>query len=138
KPGTSSWVEPTAHTLVALKRASSKFESKELDERVRLGEAQLAGVRSKDGGWNYGSRAALGIELPSSPDTMATQFPAPRDSRNSIRRLCCAPRQVALRPTAPARPILCSRTSRMRASAPPMYAPSAQPTTTYPTSTASP
>lgn len=71
KPGTSSWVEPTAHTLVALKLASAKFASKELDERVRLGEAQLSGVRSKDGGWNYGSRAALGIDLPSYPETTA-------------------------------------------------------------------
>lgn len=69
KPGTSSWVEPTAHSLVALKRASARAGSKDLNDRVRLGEAQLIGVRSKDGGWNYGSRAALGVELPSYPET---------------------------------------------------------------------
>jgi len=69
KPGTSSWVEPTAHTLVALRR--SKVSGNELRERVRMGEAQLLDVRCADGGWNYGSRAALGADLPSYPETTA-------------------------------------------------------------------
>jgi hypothetical protein len=68
KPGTSAWVEPTAHTLVALKRTGS---SKEIRERVQMGEAQLLDVRCRDGGWNYGSRAALGVDLPSYPETTA-------------------------------------------------------------------
>jgi hypothetical protein len=75
KPGTSSWVEPTAHTLVALKRAASKVSGKNsrnaLLERTREGEAQLMDVRCGDGGWNYGSRAALGVNLPSYPETTA-------------------------------------------------------------------
>ena len=71
KPGTSSWVEPTAHTLVALKKASAKVSDRELAHRVRMGEAQLLDVRSKDGGWNYGSRAALEVDLPSYPETTA-------------------------------------------------------------------
>lgn len=71
KPGTSSWVEPTAHTLVALKKAATKLPSHDLTDRVRLGEAQLLDVRSKDGGWNYGSRAALEVDLPSYPETTA-------------------------------------------------------------------
>lgn len=85
KPGTSSWVEPTAHTLVALKQASaalkqassqasSKLSSKyrgEIRERVQMGEAQLMDVRCRDGGWNYGSRAVLGGDLPSYPETTA-------------------------------------------------------------------
>ena len=65
KPGTSAWVEPTAHTLVALKRFG------ETSDRVRMGEAQLLDVRCADAGWNYGSRAALGVELPSYPETTA-------------------------------------------------------------------
>lgn len=78
KPNTSSWVEPTAHTIVALKQASSNGASKlsskyrdEIRERVRMGEAQLMDVRCRDGGWNYGSRAVLGGDLPSYPETTA-------------------------------------------------------------------
>ena len=71
KPGTSAWVEPTAHTLVALKRASAKVANERLRERVEMGEAQLMDVRCDDGGWNYGSRAALGVDLPSYPETTA-------------------------------------------------------------------
>jgi hypothetical protein len=78
KPNTSSWVEPTAHTIVALKQAlsqaSSKLSSKyriEIRERVRMGEAQLLDVRCRDGGWNYGSRAVMGGDLPSYPETTA-------------------------------------------------------------------
>jgi len=71
KPNTASWVEPTAHTLVALKKASAKFSNSDLRERVQLGEAQLLDVRCKDGGWNYGSRAALNVDLPSYPETTA-------------------------------------------------------------------
>jgi hypothetical protein len=71
KPNTASWVEPTAHALVALKRASAKVNDSKLGERVRMGEAELLDVRSADGGWNYGSRAVLGIGLPSYPETTA-------------------------------------------------------------------
>jgi hypothetical protein len=36
-----------------------------------MGEAELMNVRSRDGGWNYGSPAALGVDLPSYPETTA-------------------------------------------------------------------
>jgi len=68
KPGTSAWVEPTAHTLVALKRFA---KSKEIHQRIEMGEDQLMDVQCSDGGWNYGSRAALGVDLPSYPETTA-------------------------------------------------------------------
>ena len=71
KPGTSSWVEPTAHTLVALKKASAVLSAPDVSARVRSGEAQLLDVRGRDGGWNYGSRSALGIDLPTYPETTA-------------------------------------------------------------------
>jgi hypothetical protein len=71
KPGNSGWVEPTVHALVALKQASAKLSSGELRSRVQMGEAQLIDVRSRDGGWNYGSPAALGVDLPSYPETTA-------------------------------------------------------------------
>lgn len=71
KPETSGWVEPTVHALVALKQAAAKISSSELRERVRMGEEQLINVRTRDGGWNYGSPAALGVDLPSYPETTA-------------------------------------------------------------------
>ena len=71
KPNTSSWVEPTAHALVALKKAPANFTNEHLRERVRVGEAQILNVRCRDGGWNYGSPVALGVDLPSYPETTA-------------------------------------------------------------------
>jgi hypothetical protein len=71
KPGTSSWVEPTSHALVALRKAAVKVSSNELRERVRIGQKQLLDCRSNDGGWNYGSPEALGVNLPSYPETTA-------------------------------------------------------------------
>jgi hypothetical protein len=71
KPGNSGWVEPTVHALVALKQASAKLSSGELRSRIQMGESQLINVRSRDGGWNYGSPAALGVDLPSYPETTA-------------------------------------------------------------------
>lgn len=71
KPGTSSWVEPTAHALVALKRAAPHVVNADLSARVRIGAEQLLDVRCSDGGWNYGSRAARGVALPSYPETTA-------------------------------------------------------------------
>jgi hypothetical protein len=71
KPGTSSWVEPTTQALVALKKASVKISDARLSKRVSIGEAQLLDVRCHDGGWNYGSPEALGVDLPSYPETTA-------------------------------------------------------------------
>ncbi len=71
KPNSASWVEPTAHSLIALKQASAKVTTDRLHNRIRVGEAQLLDVRCHDGGWNYGSRAALGVDLPSYPETTA-------------------------------------------------------------------
>lgn len=71
RPGNSSWVEPTAHALVALKKVSRKLPGRGLAERVRTGEAELVDIRCADGGWNYGSRKVLGVDLPSYPETTA-------------------------------------------------------------------
>ena len=79
KPGNSSWLEPTVHAVVALWQVARAAASVGLDaaanrtlaERARTGEAQLWSVRGRDGGWNYGTPLALGIELPSYPETTA-------------------------------------------------------------------
>ena len=67
--GTTSWVEPTAHTIVALRMAAPHYPG--VADRVADAEEQLLSRRCRDGGWNYGSRRALGIDLPSYPETTA-------------------------------------------------------------------
>lgn len=70
-PGTTAWIEPTSHTLVALKRSAPEIGGSELRRRVTLAEGMILRRRCADGGWNYGNRAALGVELPSYPETTA-------------------------------------------------------------------
>jgi hypothetical protein len=69
--GTASWIEPTAHAILALKRALPQYRSPELDRRVAMGERMLLDRRTQDGGWNYGNRKVLGVDLPSYPETTA-------------------------------------------------------------------
>lgn len=69
--GNSSWIEPTAHTLIALKRAQNVVRDRRLRDRVREGEQMVLSRQCRDGGWNYGNRTALGMELPSYPETTA-------------------------------------------------------------------
>ena len=71
KPGTSSWVEPSAHALVALKKAAPQMGISGIQARIRSGEEQLFSVQCRDGGWNYGSPMARGVDLPSYPETTA-------------------------------------------------------------------
>jgi hypothetical protein len=71
KPGQASWVEPNTHAIVALKQASRIVSSPKLWDRIRMGEAELLDVRCADGGWNYGSHAALQVDLVAFPETTA-------------------------------------------------------------------
>jgi hypothetical protein len=67
--GTTSWVEPTAQAIMALKMAAPHYPG--VADRVADAEEHLLSRRCRDGGWNYGSRRALGIDLPSYPETTA-------------------------------------------------------------------
>lgn len=71
-PEASSWIEPTAHSLLALRKARGKPNvpsGSQLAERIQEAERMLADRRSKDGGWNYGNRRVLSTDLPSYPET---------------------------------------------------------------------
>ncbi len=68
-PESSSWVEPTSHSILALKKFSGRFSSSMLRERVRMGEARLIDMRCSDGGWNFGRSTGFGISLPAYPET---------------------------------------------------------------------
>jgi hypothetical protein len=80
-PGTNSWVEPTAHSLLALKlyrqyAPERRVDERRLEWRIRLGEQMLRDRRCRDGGWNYGARQALGVALPSYVETTAIALAA--------------------------------------------------------------
>lgn len=70
-PATSSWIEPTSHALVALKKCAAHVDRSIVRERIALAEGMILRRRCADGGWNYGSAKALGIDLPSYPETTA-------------------------------------------------------------------
>lgn len=71
-PDASSWIEPTAHSLLALKkvrRSQPHLATGKLAERIQEAESMLADRRSKDGGWNHGNKRVLYTDLPSYPET---------------------------------------------------------------------
>jgi hypothetical protein len=70
-PGCSSWIEPTAHALVALKKVSKALPEVAAGDRIGMGEKMILERRCRDGGWNYGNRKVLGTDLPSYPETTA-------------------------------------------------------------------
>ncbi len=68
RPGNSSWVEPTAHALVALKQSS---RAAEFGARIQEGESYLLDRRCPDGGWNYGNKRVYHTDMVSFPETTA-------------------------------------------------------------------
>ena len=80
RDGNASWIEPTAHTIVALKKAGV-YRSAEVARRVRDGEDLILSRRCTDGGWNYGTPNMLYFDLPSYPETTALALLA-LDGRN--------------------------------------------------------
>ena len=71
REGNATWIEPTAHTLVALKKIASRYRTSEVEHRVRDGEELIVSRRCTDGGWNYGTPNMLYVDLPSYPETTA-------------------------------------------------------------------
>ncbi len=69
REGNAAWIEPTVHTLVALKKVAGKYRGAELERRVRDGEALVLSRRCSDGGWNCGNPNVLNFDLPSYPET---------------------------------------------------------------------
>lgn len=69
RPDSASWIEPTVHSVVALKLARAFRPGAELEDRIRLGEGMLLAHGCPDGGWNYGNPRVLKVDLPSYPET---------------------------------------------------------------------
>ena len=71
REGNATWIEPTVHTLVALKKVAGHYRGSEVNARVRDGEDLILSRRCTDGGWNYGTPNMLYVDLPSYPETTA-------------------------------------------------------------------
>lgn len=63
---TFAWVEPTALAMMAMCAAPNTGAWR---ERVEIGVRLLLDRQSPDGGWNYGNKRVLGVDLPGYPDT---------------------------------------------------------------------
>lgn len=81
-PDTSSWVEPTAHALLAMKMSWGQYKAAELRQRIELAERMLFNRRCSDGGWNYGNRKVYRVDLPSYPETTAIALLGLKGSRS--------------------------------------------------------
>jgi hypothetical protein len=60
-PGTSSWVEPTAVSLIFLRQLSSSMAPPQAADRRRMGEAMLYNRMCPGGGWNSGNPKVYGV-----------------------------------------------------------------------------
>jgi hypothetical protein len=69
RDGNASWIEPTVHTLVALKKIENRYRTAEVERRVREGEKLVLSRRCADGGWNCGNPNVFNYDLPSYPET---------------------------------------------------------------------
>jgi hypothetical protein len=68
-PETSSWVEPTALGILALRKAARYEASPALWNRLREAEKVILDRRCPDGGWNFGNRRVLGEDMVAYPET---------------------------------------------------------------------
>lgn len=71
KPGCTSWIEPTAHSITALRLAAKMVRDTRIETRAQSAQSMILHLRCKDGGWNYGANVALGTPLESFPETTA-------------------------------------------------------------------
>lgn len=60
-PGAASWVEPTAHALLALRTIPGMLHPKNAAERIDLGERMLYNRMCPGGGWNAGNPLVYGV-----------------------------------------------------------------------------
>ncbi len=60
-PGTSSWVEPTALTLILLRNLPNALHPVSANRRIRMAEAMLFDRVCPRGGWNSGNPMVYGV-----------------------------------------------------------------------------
>lgn len=60
-PGTSSWVEPTSYSLLALRHVPPEISSRAIEKRRYFGESMLYDRMCPGGGWNNGNPVVYGV-----------------------------------------------------------------------------
>ncbi len=85
--GTFSWIEPTAYSLLALKKLGGALTDARAPRRVARGEALVYDRMCPGGGWNYGNARVMGESLSPYADTTALALMAlhDRDPRETTR-----------------------------------------------------
>jgi len=81
--GTFSWVEPTAYSLIALKKIKPYLKDKQAHDRIRQGELMIYDRICAEGGWNYGNSEVLEDNLWPYPDITALALIALQDHREA-------------------------------------------------------
>jgi hypothetical protein len=78
-PGAFSWVEPTAYSLMALKKIRSIPNTPKASDRIQQGEKMVYDRMCDGGGWNYGTPSVLGEKGWPYPDITALTLIALQD-----------------------------------------------------------
>jgi hypothetical protein len=69
--GTFSWIEPTAWAILALLRAWPDGLPRHARERADEGREMILDRTCPGGGWNYGNKIVLGVDMEPYPDSTA-------------------------------------------------------------------
>ncbi|MBM3797529.1 MAG: hypothetical protein FJW31_26545 [Acidobacteria bacterium] len=72
RPGAAAWIEPTAHSITALRVARRMISNRvRIDARIESAQRLIWHQRCRGGGWNYGARIAREVSLAPFPETTA-------------------------------------------------------------------
>jgi len=93
--GAFSWVEPTAYTLMALKRLKPS-DAGSASERINEAERLIYDRMCEGGGWNYGNSKAFGVQLRPYPETTALALIALQDRRADAANQLSLKRLIAM------------------------------------------
>jgi hypothetical protein len=69
--GTFSWIEPTAWAMLAMLHAWPDGPPRHARDRVEEGRRMIIDRTCPGGGWNYGNRKVLGVDMEPYPDSTA-------------------------------------------------------------------
>jgi len=89
--GTFSWVEPTSYAILALLRAWPAGPPRPATDRIEEGRRMILDRTCPGGGWNFGNKRVLGVDMEPYPDSTAAALLAlgalrvdPADVRESF------------------------------------------------------